>query len=74
MQAHQDTRLAEALAALVRQIETGDGRDPQGRELKAEAAFQRARALAEAPAAEDADAKASPQSTPPEYQTWRTGP
>ena len=36
MQAHQDTRLAEALAALVRQIETGDWRDPQGRELKAE--------------------------------------
>jgi hypothetical protein len=63
---------AQALTDLVRLIERGGYRAADGAPLADSPAFQTVRAkLAESDAP---NAEADPADSPPEYDTWRTGP
>src|SRR4051794_9141204 len=73
-QAHEQ-QLAAALRELLQEVDIGDYRDRQGQALGDTGAFRRARALVdELQIAHEARSPASPSDTPPDYNTWHTGP
>jgi hypothetical protein len=69
-----EQQLAAVLRELLQQIDIGDYRDPQGRAACESPAYRDAEALVERFGLTHEQLTANPNDTPPEYDTWHTGP